>query len=798
SANPGAAVRLMGGTVVNTGTITAPGGEITLAAVPGSSTVRISQPGQILSLEVEAAALQSLAAGGTLPVTSLPALLTGGLPTSGLAVNSMGQAVLTATNTVIPEGQVAIASGQLNTANPEGLGGTVAVLGDRVGLFNATLDASGQTGGGQILVGGGYQGQGPVPNASRTFVDDGTTLAANALTRGNGGEAIVWADGATTFLGNIQLRGGAEAGNGGFAEVSGREFLDYRGRVDASASNGAIGTLLLDPTNIEVVADDFDSDALDLVDNFSDPDFDPTNQRTRLSVNAINDSVADVELQAANDITFNADVNLIGFGYGLSVTAGNRIDVNNSIQLNGGDFVANSAFFDASGITIATEGGEIRITTTGGDIVAGDLNTSVLSGFNGFSDTDGGDVTLSSTGGIAVNAITTSASQPYEGPANGGNIALMANGSISIDDDLQASSDHGRGGDITVMSRNGSANLGNLDAAGRDRGGNVTVIARESITAGRIATSSESGDGGNVLLDPTGDIQVTFIDAQGGSQSIGGTVDITTDRFFRATSTFVDQNNIPASISTAGGAGGGPITIRHGGGLLATPFTVGPDYTGINGTAGAITTGPNNTISEGAFPTTYQQGENPSIQIITQQPPDPPKPPEPPIPGEALQIETQGEPPPDLPPTEFSPPQTQAQIKDLNEARDILRQIENATGIKPALVYVQFIPARLAVEPDSNAAAATSEVEPPEIETIRSDPGTNFAQSEASYTQRFESYLALPNTPTQAPVNRQADTDQLELMVITADGPPIWKRVDVSREKVLATAQRFRLEVADP
>ncbi|HZG41163.1 MAG TPA: glycosyltransferase, partial [Nodosilinea sp.] len=47
SANPGAAVRLMGGTVVNTGTITAPGGEITLAAVPGSSTVRISQPGQI-------------------------------------------------------------------------------------------------------------------------------------------------------------------------------------------------------------------------------------------------------------------------------------------------------------------------------------------------------------------------------------------------------------------------------------------------------------------------------------------------------------------------------------------------------------------------------------------------------------------------------------------------------------------------------------------------------------------------------------------------------------------------------
>ncbi len=44
---------LLGGTVVNTGTLNAPGGNVTIAAVEGSSVVRISQPGHILSLEIE-------------------------------------------------------------------------------------------------------------------------------------------------------------------------------------------------------------------------------------------------------------------------------------------------------------------------------------------------------------------------------------------------------------------------------------------------------------------------------------------------------------------------------------------------------------------------------------------------------------------------------------------------------------------------------------------------------------------------------------------------------------------------
>jgi len=44
---------LIAGSVINTGELSAPEGNITVAAVPGEKVVRISQEGHLLSLEVE-------------------------------------------------------------------------------------------------------------------------------------------------------------------------------------------------------------------------------------------------------------------------------------------------------------------------------------------------------------------------------------------------------------------------------------------------------------------------------------------------------------------------------------------------------------------------------------------------------------------------------------------------------------------------------------------------------------------------------------------------------------------------
>ncbi|MEL7223896.1 MAG: filamentous hemagglutinin N-terminal domain-containing protein, partial [Cyanobacteria bacterium J06576_12] len=53
----GEGVSLVGGTVINTGTIEAPGGQISVTAVPGTSRVRLEQPGWVVGLEVDVAQL---------------------------------------------------------------------------------------------------------------------------------------------------------------------------------------------------------------------------------------------------------------------------------------------------------------------------------------------------------------------------------------------------------------------------------------------------------------------------------------------------------------------------------------------------------------------------------------------------------------------------------------------------------------------------------------------------------------------------------------------------------------------
>ncbi|WP_221644655.1 MULTISPECIES: filamentous hemagglutinin N-terminal domain-containing protein [unclassified Nostoc] len=109
SVGEGQNLTLLGGTVASTGKLSASGGQITVAAVPGKSVVRISQTGNLLSLDV-----QPIAANGSqpnnwmLPVLSLPQLLTGGGGGNaiGIAVNSNGTVALTGSGLVVENGDV--------------------------------------------------------------------------------------------------------------------------------------------------------------------------------------------------------------------------------------------------------------------------------------------------------------------------------------------------------------------------------------------------------------------------------------------------------------------------------------------------------------------------------------------------------------------------------------------------------------------------------------------------------------------------------------------------------------------
>ncbi|MEW6634249.1 MAG: MBG domain-containing protein, partial [Pseudomonadota bacterium] len=144
-------------------------------------------------------------------------------------------------------------SGKLDaSAASGGTGGKITVTGRKLKLKGASIDASGKNGGGTIKIGGDKQGSGTLQRAETTDVDAATTINASATGNGDGGSVIVWSDGQTNFAGKIFARGGEESGNGGFAEVSGKQRLDFTGSADLRARFGYTGDLLLDPYNVTI------------------------------------------------------------------------------------------------------------------------------------------------------------------------------------------------------------------------------------------------------------------------------------------------------------------------------------------------------------------------------------------------------------------------------------------------------------------------------------------------------------------------------------------------------------------
>ncbi len=132
-------------------------------------------------------------------------------------------------------------------------GGKIKVLGKHITVAStAELDASGDNRGGTILIGGNAHGAGHEIHAQDTTVERGAKIKADAIHEGDGGKIVVWSDNNTQFHGEISARGGANGGNGGFAETSGG-YLDVTDiKINLSAAHGKTGTWLLDPTDLTI------------------------------------------------------------------------------------------------------------------------------------------------------------------------------------------------------------------------------------------------------------------------------------------------------------------------------------------------------------------------------------------------------------------------------------------------------------------------------------------------------------------------------------------------------------------
>lgn len=255
-----------------------------------------------------------------------------------------------------------LVSGEVSAKGSEGKGGDIRLLGNRVGVIdNAVIDASGERGGGQVLAGGDYQGRNAaVQNAARTTIGEHATLRADAKSEGDGGTVIVWSDEVTRVHGAISARGGAQAGNGGLVETSGKWNLAVgdTARIDLSAPAGSAGQWLLDPHNITVQTGG--GAVLAAVDQFSDtPAADLLVSPAALA--AVTGGT--VTLQANNDITF-ADSVTMSPAVALVAQAGRAILVNFNVATTNADLtlIANDA-----GANVANrDAGQAAITMAAG------------------------------------------------------------------------------------------------------------------------------------------------------------------------------------------------------------------------------------------------------------------------------------------------------------------------------------------------------------------------------------------------------------------------------------------------
>jgi filamentous hemagglutinin family protein len=547
SLQPGQNLTLLGGNVLNSGTLSSPGGTITLAAVPGESLVRISQAGHLLSLEVRS---PESSPTSLMPV-SLPELLTGGETTHAnqVLVNPDGTISLTSSGPAVPmTGGTAIASGTLDVSGETG--GTVQVLGENVGAIAGEINASGTQGGGTILLGGEYRGQGPIPNALYTFVSSDSTLNADAGTVGEGGRVILWADDTTRFYGNITARGGVEGGDGGFVEVSGKQDLIFRGNVDLSAPQGNLGNLLLDPENIIIKNGAGAANDNELADaQIFASDGTGTFTISEQALQNINGN-ANITLEATNNITIedlNDDQLTFQPGFGaIRFTADADNNGVGSFSMNQGDsIITNGRALTISGVNIIT--GPIQtghLQNPSGNVTLTARNSINVTGINLSSpSTNAGSVIIGANSGPIQAGYIESRGNFYGGP-----ISISAPENISIG--RLNSSGNMAGGNInlsTLNGNNGHVETGNIESRGNS-GGAIGISATGNIRTGSLNASGNMA-GGNITLTGSGTIypEVIQSEAQAGS---GGNVTLT------ATATIV-----PSSIFSSGENGGGKYTL---------------------------------------------------------------------------------------------------------------------------------------------------------------------------------------------------------------------------------------------
>lgn len=497
------------GSVVNEGTLTAElNGYIALLAPEvRNHGVVIAQMGTVALAAGEAYELQ-FAGSNTLAGIQVEPTTLAALVENGNAVQAPGGLVILSARAADQlQGSVVKNSGAIEAKGLVEKGGRIVLEGDHIMLAgDSRLDASGETGGGEVLVGGGWQGSGGMYQATTVTMAHGATIDVSATQVGAGGTAVLWSDihnpdSQTRAHGTIWAKGGAEGGDGGRIETSGH-WLDIAGsQGGASATNGKAGEWLLDPYNVTITSanangsfgsaggtDTWTPDA----DNSTILNTDINSKLdggTNVTITTTGGGAQDGDITVAANITKSA-----GGDATLTLKAHNNIILNTGISISSNNGKLNTIFWadsdsDANGGYISLGNGSAITTNGGGLWMGGGSGTASWTPYDGGSALTVGNGAALGTG--ANNGIWFDRAVMNTGV---GNVKIVGQGANAYG--IWTNIISGIAGSITTTS-------GNVSITGTSTN-SMGMIYRDTVTTGTgtievIGTGSHATHGGIYL-----------------------------------------------------------------------------------------------------------------------------------------------------------------------------------------------------------------------------------------------------------------------------------------------------------
>ncbi|MEO0540849.1 MAG: CHAT domain-containing protein [Cyanobacteria bacterium P01_A01_bin.105] len=759
----GQSITLSGGTVINRGRLSAPAGAITLVAVE-QGTLQVTQSGQLLRLVGETPTTD-----WQLAAADLPSWLTGSEVDHalGLTQSASGETLITGSQlTLGPAPGTALIAGTLTTVGPQ-VGGTVQVLGQQVALVDATVQADGALGGGNVHIGGERQGGGMLPTAALTVVNDGTVISASASEGGDGGEIIVWADELTHFTGTVLARGGALSGDGGFVEISGQEQLHFQGEVAVDAPVGKPGTLLFDPRNILIRRQGgtgTDDSLLPTLLANSTAVFEIFEHTLESldDANIILQASDNIEIQAmgrlifkrsvGGSLRFEADADGDGVGSFTmrpsdQIYSGGRDLTIVAASITAGDLITGNFAEDnadpAGRVTLATTHGSIAVQEISAASRASEENAGL-----------GAHVSLASAQDITVGDIHTNSYAGEDNAANAGNVSLIAQGDITVGD-IDASSiaekdNAGEGGSIFLSAADGSITAGDLN------------------TTARAFRDRDAGAAGDVTLAATDSITLDYVNAE--AETAGGRVEISTgQQLTLSDNSFTTLTGESASISTIGRSDGGSIRLQI---PTEEAFQIGEGGSQNGATQGLFSSSTNSLRPAQTLTETTTIGD---IQIIL---------------ADALPSVTPPVTPPGSPPVlasvteQLSPPTVATPQLLTSESSELAAAIVDGSQSESTVKQLALLESSFA-EQFSRQLGLAGEYDMPLAFSLE-----QMQQVLETAEDRLQVNPAL--------VYLYFADDRLEALVVTSRGEPFHQMTELTRDQVLQLGQAFRWAVTNP